>query len=597
MSAPEGQTRNIFSRTTARGMRHLRQQLATGQAPFEHAILGLVSGLITGLVVLLFRKAYETIISLSMSQNSLAEQDQPGFEALPPWLYFALPAAGGLLIGLVLWRVGKQHCHVGVAHVVFYVNNRDARLPWQNALVQFFGGIACLVTGQSVGREGPAVHLGAASNSLLGQALHLPNNSLRVLAGCGTAAAIAASFNTPIAGIIFAMEVVLAEYTITGFIPVILASVAGTVVARLAYGSAPLLLVQQSFSLDLGDLGLVALLAVLVSVASASFVAIQRYCLRFTDRPLWLRLGVAGTVTGLLALAAPQIMGVGHDTLVDLIAAPLPLLMLITIIVCKLIASAFSIGLGMPGGMIGPNLFIGACIGTLLGQSIQLLMPGVIDSVTLYALLGMAAMMSAVLNAPLAALMSLMEMTYNSHIIFPGLLVITVANICHRELFLQPSAVGAVLQNQGIDLHRDPVSQALQRIGVSSLMNTNVLVGRATMPLAELRQMLARKPDWVILVEKNVHYLADSRRLSEFLDSIEDPAPEQVDLLEAELAVKIATIDTQANVNEAWQVMLMTGNDAVCVRSKHQFILNADIGIITRKALETHIYRRYGARN
>ncbi len=594
MSAPPGQT-HFLSRTAARGMRHLRQQLATGQAPFEHAILGLVSGLITGLVILLFRKIYETIISLAINQNSAIELEQPGFEGLPIWLHFVLPAAGGLLIGLVLWRIGKQHCHVGVAHVVFYVNNRDAKLPWQNALVQFFGGIASLVTGQSVGREGPAVHLGVASNSLLGQALHLPHNSLRVLAGCGSAAAIAASFNTPIAGIIFAMEVVLAEYTITGFIPVILASVTGTVVARLAYGSDPLLSVQQSFNLDISDLGLVTLLAVLVSVASASFVRIQGYCLRFSDRPLWLRLGTAGTVTGLLALAAPQIMGDGHGTLVNLIASPLPPLVLITIIICKLLATSFSIGLGMPGGMIGPNLFIGACIGTLLGQSMQLLLPGVVDSVALYALLGMAAMMSAVLNAPLAALMTLMEMTYNPHIIFPGLLAITVANICHRELFSQPSAVGAVLHHQGIDLHLDPVSQALQRIGVSSLMNTNVVMGRATMPVVELQQLLKRKPDWIILVESNIHYLADTRRLAEYLDSLEDTAPEKIDLLETSLATKIATIDTQANVNEAWQIMLMTGNNAVCVRSKHQFILNSNIGVITRKALETHIYRRYGA--
>ncbi len=594
MSAPSGQT-NILSRTAARGMRHLRQQLATGQAPFEHAILGLVSGLITGLVILLFRKIYETIISVAISQNSSAKPDQLGFEILPNWLHFALPAAGGLLIGLVLWRIGKQYCHVGVAHVVLYVNNRDAKLPWQNALVQFFGGIASLVTGQSVGREGPAVHLGVASNSLLGQALHLPHNSLRVLAGCGTAAAIAASFNTPIAGIIFAMEVVLAEYTITGFIPVILASVTGTVVARLAYGSDPLLSVQQSFSLDISDLGLVTLLAVLVSVASASFVRIQGYCLRFSERPLWLRLGVAGTVTGVLALAAPQIMGAGHNTLVNLIASPLPPLMLITIIVCKLFATAFSIGLGMPGGMIGPNLFIGACIGTLLGQSMQLLLPGVVDSVALYALLGMAAMMSAVLNAPLAALMTLMEMTYNPHIIFPGLLAITVANICHRELFSQPSAIGAVLHHQGIDLHLDPVSQALQRVGVSSLMNTNVVMGRATMPVVELQQLLTRKPDWIVLVESNIHYLADTRRLTEYLDSLDDTAPEKIDLLETGLATKIAIIDTQANVNEAWQIMLMTGNNAVCVRSKHQFILNSNIGVITRKALETHIYRRYGA--
>jgi CIC family chloride channel protein len=205
----------------------------------------------------------------------------------------------------------------------------------------------------------------------------------------------------------------------------------------------------------------------------------------------------------------------------------------------------------------------------------------------------MAAMMSAVLNAPLAALMTLMELTYNPHIIFPGLLAITIANIFHREVFSQPSAIGAVLQHQGVDLHRDPVSQALQRLGVSSLMNTNVVMGRPLMPAPELRQLLIRKPDWIILVEDNTHYLVDTQLLEQQLDALAEVETGKISLLELECTRPTATVDTQANVNEAWQLMLMTGNDAVCVRSQHAFLLNTNIGVITRKSLETHIHRRY----
>jgi CIC family chloride channel protein len=543
----------------------------------------------------LFRKSYEWLILFWIPQGADSRGGSPGFEALPEWLLFALPAAGGLIIGLALWLLARTHSHVGVPQVVFHVNNQGGKLPWQNTLVQFFGGIACLVTGQSVGREGPAVHLGVGVNSLLGQLLRLPHNSLKVLAGCGTAAAIAASFNTPIAGVIFAMEVVLAEYTISGFIPVIMASIAGTVIARLAYGDEPWMSIPGMMQPDLRELALVLVLAILVSLASAAFVRILRYCLRFSKRPLWLRLTVAGTVTGSLALLTPQIMGTSEATLLSLITTPLSLQLLSLIILTKLLATAVSIGLGMPGGMIGPNLFLGACIGALLGQTIALLAPHMIGSTALYAMLGMAAMMSAVLNAPLAALMTLVELTYNPDIIFPGLLVITVANIFHREVFSQPSAIGAVLQDQGIDLHQDPVSQALQRIGVSSLMNTNVVMGRPQMPLAELRQLVVRKPDWIILVEDNTHYLIDTRVLQERLETLVRPEPEKLTLLELQVAEPIATVDMRANVNEAWQTMLMTGNTAVCVRSKYEFLTNASIGIITRKALETHIYRRYGA--
>lgn len=587
----------MLSRSLARGMRRMREQLATGQAPFEHAILGLVSGLVAGLVILLFRKCYEWLMAGLIPQGEYSRPQELGFDQLPSWLHFALPALGGLVIGLVLWRVARDYAHVGVPHVVFHVDNREGKLPWQNALVQFFGGLACLVTGQSVGREGPAVHLGVASNSLLGQLLHLPHNSLRVLAGCGTAAAIAASFNTPIAGVIFAMEVVLAEYTIAGFIPVILAAVTGTVLARLAYGGDPLLAIPDMVVPSLGDLALVILLALLVSCASASFVAIQRYFLRFSARPLWLRLAAAGTLTGLLALATPQIMGVSTNALHELLIHPVPIAMLAAIIAAKLLATSVSIGLGMPGGLIAPNLFLGACIGTLLGQTIHILAPTMIDSTTLFALLGMAAMMSAVLNAPLAALMTLMELTYNPHIVFPGLLAITVANICHRELFSQPSAVSAVLQQQGVALRRDPVSQALQRLGVSSLMNTNVVMGRREMPLDELRALNARKPDWIVLVEQGTHYLVDSRDLAVAIEADTDLAEDRIDLLDADLATPCAMVDIQADLNEAWQTMLRTGNNAICVRSRHEYLLNANIGIITRKAMETHIYRRYGAKN
>jgi CIC family chloride channel protein len=596
MTAPSSKQANLLSRTLSRGMRRLREQLASGQAPFEYALLGLVSGLLAGLVILLFRKTYEWLLANLIPQQGLGHVDDLGFQALPHWLQFALPAVGGLLIGLVLWRFARKHSHVGVAHVVFHVHNQDGKLPWQNALVQFFGGIACLISGQSVGREGPAVHLGVASNSLLGQALHLPHNSLKILAGCGTAAAIAASFNTPIAGVIFAMEVVLAEYTISGFIPVILASVMGTLVARLAYGSEPLLALQEVISPNPIELGIVVLLAVLVSSASATFVRVQQACLAFSDRPLWLRLAAAGTATGLLALVAPQIMGAGNGTLLNLITTPLPLLALGTLIVAKLLATSLSIGLGMPGGVIGPNLFIGGCIGALLGQAIDQLAPEMIGSTTLYALLGMAAMMSAVLNAPLAALMTLMELTYNPHIIFPGLLAITVANICHREIFSQPSVIDAVLQNQGIDLHRDPVSQALQRLGVSSVMNTNVVMGRALMPSLELQQLITRKPDWIIFVDNNIHYLVERQALAERLDALDDTGMDKIDLLDLEVARPIATVDNQANLNEAWQIMLMTGNTAVCVRSQNALLHNSNIGIITRKTVETHIYRRYGAK-
>lgn len=584
MQQQDNSTSGPIARLFARPMRRLRELLSSGDAPMEYAVLGIVSGLITGLVIVAFRLLIELPLEYWLP-NGHAE----AFESLPGWAHFLLPFAGASLIGLALWRFARNHSQAGLPHVVFHVHNHDSKLPWQNACVQFFAGIACLWSGQSVGREGPAIHLGAATNSLLGQTLGLPNNCLRVLAGCGTAAAIAASFNTPIAGVIFAMEVVLVEYTIAGFIPIILAAVSGTVIARLAFGNEPFLALGRDLSLNLGELLLVVALAFLVALASSAFVVIQKFCLRFSDKPIYLRLGVAGFATGCLALLAPQILGTGADTMGNLIQLHMAPMLLITIIAAKLLASSLSIGLGMPGGLISPNLFIGACIGALVGQGIAHYAPELADSTTIYPMLGMAAMMSAVLNAPLAGLMALVELTYSPDVIFPGLLVITVANIVHRELFRQPSAVQAVMDQQGVDLHQDPVSMALQKRGVTSIMNGRLVLTERFINAEQLTTLAADKADWLVFTDDGQHYALLRARLP----AIVQETPQDLTNLNDTFA--IGTVDSRANLKEAWQLMLISGKAAVLVKSSRSAAATAESGIITREALENLVFRKYGA--
>ncbi|HCW88494.1 MAG TPA: chloride channel protein, partial [Marinobacter sp.] len=168
------------------------------------AVLGLLSGLVTGAVILLFRLAIEWPL-----EQFLPGRESEAFEQLDWITRGLLPLSGALALGLLLQRLALQDRKVGVVHVMERLNYHQGYLTVRSALVQFFSGVITVITGQSAGREGPAVHLGAAFSSLMGQWMRLPNNSIRTLVACGCAAAISASFNTPISGVIFAMEVVM----------------------------------------------------------------------------------------------------------------------------------------------------------------------------------------------------------------------------------------------------------------------------------------------------------------------------------------------------------------------------------------------------
>ena len=205
----------------------LRLRLASVDALLLLAVLGLLVGLLAGGVTLAFRLLVEDIQSAFLSHPE-------DYEALGWQARLLIPLAGGILVGTVLHFLSHEQRAVGIVHVMERLNYHEGHLPLRNIFVQFFGAAVSIISGHSVGREGPSVHLGAGSGSVLGQALRLPNNSIRTLVACGAAAAIAASFNTPLAGVIFAMEVILLEYTISGFVPVILAAVSAVIAASSA---------------------------------------------------------------------------------------------------------------------------------------------------------------------------------------------------------------------------------------------------------------------------------------------------------------------------------------------------------------------------
>ncbi len=423
---PPGLTRRAVQRM-------LRPRLAYADPLQRLALLGVAAGAVTGIVVSLFRLAIDGAALVALGGDS------ENFEALPPALRAGLPLLGALVIGVALTRLTEDRRRTGVAHVLQRLREHAGRLPATNAVVQFFAGTLALATGLSGGREGPAIHLGATASSILGQRLGVPPDSLRILVACGAAAAIAGSFNTPMAGVVFAMEVVLLEYAVASFIPVGLAAVTATVITRYLFGDTPVFAVGSIQMHSLLDVPFVVLAGFAIGTLGAAFTACVRLFTRMGRRPYWARAILAGAVTAVAALAAPAVMGVGYDTVDAALAGTLAWSALAVILVAKLAASSACVGLGMPVGVIGPTIVIGAACGGLLGHLGQILSPGAASSEGFYVLLGMAAMMAAALQAPLAALMAVVELTSNANIILPAMLIVIVATLTAGRLFRQPS--------------------------------------------------------------------------------------------------------------------------------------------------------------
>lgn len=561
-----------------------RWRLAHTEALPQLAILGLVSGIATGLVAVVFRLAMEwPLYSLLPNHNS------EGFEDLPVELRLLLPLAGALVIAIIFRLFPRDSRDLGVSHVIDRYQHHQGYMPTQNAILQFFGGILSIISGHSVGREGPAVHLGAASSSLLGQVFKLPNNSLRILVGCGVASAIAASFNTPLAGVIFAMEVVLMEYTIAGFVPIILASVAGAVVSRICFGDSPAFDIPPLTLVSLLELPFLTLCGVLIGLASATVLLLHRLTLRLQHLPLTLRLLTAGLVAGVAGAVVPQVMGIGYDTLEQALLGQLGIGLLGAIVVAKILVSTTTLALGIPGGSIGPTLVTGACLGSLLGVVGSALYAGETTAPGFYAMIGMGAMMAGVLNAPLAALMALLELTYNPNILLPAMLVIVMSCITARLASRLPGLFLVALNTERVS---SPVAQALNRIGVTSVMNGNFVLQHRHVPDHQARSLLAAHPEWVVITGKDTDkYILRAADLSRHLQRLEANAQSVAshDLLKIPAERwRLHPVSARATLHEAMQLIRKKNGFAVYVVDRRSGSESDVAGIISLEQIDNY---------
>lgn len=554
-------------------------QLTNANALPAIALLGLVTGLIAGLICSLFRLAIDLPL-----QVLLPGESAESFETLALEWRLLLPIAGALVLGLIFHLLqGNKDNRFGIVHVLERLNHHHAVLPIRNAILQFFTGALALISGQSGGREGPAIHLGATTGSQLGVRLLQPTNITRTLVGCGSAAAISASFNTPIAGVIFAMEVIMMEYSIAGFTPIILAAAGGSFITQLIFGNYSIFATSTTGLYSFLELPLIAILGISSGLLAALFIKICQQGQAYKDTSIILRFLFAGTFTACAAYITPAVLGTGYDTITQSFNAELGIMTLVALVALKLFATSISCAMGMPIGIIGPSLVVGASLGAVFHFLAGYFFTSNSDP-SLYALMGMGAMMAAILNAPLAALLAIIEMSNSLPIALPGMFAIVIACTCNASLNRRASVHQAVLHAIGARLKLSPIMQSLQRIGAERIQAETHLFSESKVSLTRAQMLCQMKYQWLIIKTDEGYQALNQLNLKAAITASK-PATTEVNLLSLATEYKgIAVIKDQAALDQVWLQMQEKQVELALLEQYHRSL------VISKSAIENYLH-------
>jgi len=411
---------------------------------------------------------------------------------LPWWRVLLVPAMGGLAVGLFIHFAMPGRQPQGVAHVMEAAALRGGRMDLKSGLGAALASAVSIGVGASVGREGPVVHLGASLVSWISWRLHLPRQLCMTLLGCGVASAIAASFNAPIAGVFFALEVVVRNYAMSSFAPIVIASVTGTIISRMYYGNFPAFVIPQdgivSF-LEFPAFIIVGVGAAVIAVVfiKASMVAQDGFAK--LPVPVWIRPALAGLILGAVALEFPQVLGVGYETTNIAIAGQFSLAMLAVLLVLKLLMTSLCLGAGFGGGVFSPSLVMGALMGGLIGGLATLTVPELSSGAGTYAIVGMGAVAGAVLGAPISTILIIFELTSSFTLTIAVMVGVVIASVI-TQATVGRSFFTVQLERRGIRIDGGREINLLKLRKVTEIMVSDFETVAGDHPLPLIREKL-----------------------------------------------------------------------------------------------------------
>ena len=465
----------------------------SGGGELRMAALAAVAGVAAGYGAVGFRLAIDGVHFVFFGAGS--EGVVEAARALEWQRVLLAPALGGLGVGLPIHFLMPERRPHAVADVIAARAVRGGKLPLRDGLAQALASAASIGVGASVGREGPVVHLAAAMGSWLGQRFRLDRTELLTLLGCGVASGVAASFNAPVAGVFFALEVVVGHYGLGAFAPVVVAAVAGTIVSRAHFGDFPAFSVPGLEIASYTEMPAFLLLGVVCAAVAAAFIAGVRSCARLAARlplPGWIKPALGGLGCGAIALGFPEALGVGYETTDMALAGALDLPLLLALLAAKAAATFLCLGFGFSGGVFSPSLCIGALAGAAFGVAASAAAPEVGASVSTYGLAGMGAVAAAVLGAPISTILIVFELTGDLTVTVAVMIAVAAASpICRR--IAGGSWFTLQLAARGIDLSRAPGRAAAADVSAADLM-TSFRAADETTTIPRARELARAAP-------------------------------------------------------------------------------------------------------
>ena len=435
-----------------------------------------------------------------------------GFEWVPEittgWgnaYIFFIPAIGGLLVGPLIHYFAREAKGHGVPEVMEAVALRGGRIRPIVAVIKSVASAITIGSGGSAGREGPMVQIGSGIGSLLGQKFGLSDDRIRNLVACGAAAGIAATFNAPIAGVVFAVEIILGEFSLKYLSGVVVSAVTASIIGQAFFGDAPALHIPIPYGINsLWEFAFYPILGLFLGFMGMVFVRFLYWVEDFFDEwksiPPWLKPTVGGFLLGFVALAypilsgnplsqTPQIYNVGYDIIESVLANRLALGTVLILFILKMLATSLTLGSGGSGGIFAPGLFMGAMLGTAFELIVNTIFPGIAAPPGAYAIVGMAAFFSATAHAPLSSILILFELTGDYKIMLPLMLTVVLATLTAQKLLNGESIYTLKLSRRGVHLQRGQDVDVLQGVLVNEVMTQEVDTITFNMNLKELSRI------------------------------------------------------------------------------------------------------------
>lgn len=470
---------------------------------FKIFLLAIIVGILVAYAAISFRLLFELIQELLFNYPlSLSLQN---LSNIPWWILLIVPSLGGLFVGILIQTLLQNHKPLGVADVIAAGALNRGRMSLSLTIKGAIINSISIGVGASVGREGPIIHLGAGFASWIAKKTGLsPALSLTIL-GCGVASAIGASFNAPIAGVFFALEVVIGHYALHTFTPIVISSVAGTIVSRIHFGDYPAFILPEYSIASFFEFPAFILLGILSSIVALFFMKSIFLCEDAIDKlniPIWLRPFFAGIFIGIIALFLPQTLGIGYAATNAALYSSLSLGLLITLVIAKTMTTAACLGCGFGGGVFSPSIFVGAMLGGAFGMFASSFFPDLASNPGFYALIGMAAVAAPIIGAPISTILIAFELTGEFSAVTAAMVSVSISClICHRisggSYFTQQ------LNRQGKKVYGSRLQQILSTQKVRDIMSYDFEIIKTKTLLSEIRSIISNSTssDFIVVDE------------------------------------------------------------------------------------------------